>query len=219
MESLTRFGLDKARFTVLAMVIILVVGALSYLGLPKREDPEITIRTAVVTASFAGMAPERVENLIVVPVERRIREISEVEDIESVITTGQAIFYVDLHESLHGEDVASAWEDLRNKMTAVAAELPEGTSKPRVNTDYGDVAIATVAITGDGFTLAQIEDVADDLRTSLYTLGGRLPGFLVRHPGRTHLARGRHAQARDHRRPDAAGTRRPARPERHPPGG
>ncbi|MGF1447236.1 MAG: efflux RND transporter permease subunit [Pikeienuella sp.] len=172
MGLLTRFGLEKTRFTVLMMVGILAMGLAAYLDIPKRENPEITIRTALVAATFTGMSPIRVEDLIAVPMERKIREIGEVENIETIITSGQALIKVHLYDRVAGDDIANAWEDLRNKMADVRAELPEGTSAPLVNTDYGDVAIATVAITGDGFSLAEVADVADDLRRALFRVEG-----------------------------------------------
>ncbi|MEL6264965.1 MAG: efflux RND transporter permease subunit, partial [Pseudomonadota bacterium] len=172
MDFLTRFGLEKTRFTALMMLMMLAMGITSYLGIPKREDPEITIRTAVVAAQFDGMAPQRVEDLIAIPMERKIREIGEVEDIETIVTNGQALIYVHLYDRVAGAGIDAAWEDLRNKMQDVVHDLPEGTSDPVVNTDYGDVSIATVAITGDGFSLAEIENVAEDLRTALFRVDG-----------------------------------------------
>ncbi|MEM7169052.1 MAG: efflux RND transporter permease subunit [Pseudomonadota bacterium] len=172
MDFLTRFGLEKTRFTVLMMLAILALGLMSYMGIPKRENPEITIRTAAVAVAFDGMSPLRLEELIAIPIERRIREIGEVEDIETIITTGQVLIYVDLFDTIYGADIDSAWEDLRNKMQAVRVELPEGTSEPRVNTEYGDVSIATVALTGDGYSMAEMEDVAEDLRTTLFRVDG-----------------------------------------------
>ena len=172
MDFLTRFGLLKSRLTALMMMFILAMGLMSYVGIPKRENPELTIRTAVVIANFDGMAPARIEQLIAIPIERKIREIGEVEDIEAIITSGQVLLYVDLFNTLYGSDIDNAWEDLRNKMQAIQEELPEGTSGPFVNSDYGDVSIATVAVTGDGYTLAEIEDVAEDLRTELFRVEG-----------------------------------------------
>ncbi|MEM1362772.1 MAG: efflux RND transporter permease subunit [Pseudomonadota bacterium] len=172
MEALTRFGLQSSRFTWLMMALILLLGVVSYIGIPKREDPAITIRTAVVSFEFPGMSPERIENLIAIPVERKLREIGEIEDFETIITTGQALIYTTLYDTIYGESIESAWEDLRNKMSDVMGELPADTQGPFVNTDYGDVAIATIAVTGDGFDLAYIEDVAEDLQRELYTLSG-----------------------------------------------
>ncbi|MEM9197124.1 MAG: efflux RND transporter permease subunit [Pseudomonadota bacterium] len=172
MDFLTRFGLDKSRFTILMMVLILAMGATSYLTVPKRENPEITIRTAVITAGFEGMSPERVENLIAVPIERKIREIGEVEDIEAIVYSGYVQLKASLYDEVPKDNIEDAWEDLRNKMNDVQSDLPEGTSTPQVNTDYGDVSIATIAITGDGFSLAELDDVAEDMRTELFRVDG-----------------------------------------------
>ncbi|MEO1709455.1 MAG: efflux RND transporter permease subunit [Pseudomonadota bacterium] len=172
MDLITRFGLSTSRFTYLMMVVILLGGLFSYFGLPKRENPAITIRKAVVSATFTGMAPERVENLLAVPIERKIREIGEVEDIETIITSGEVLIYVNAYDAVPIAEIANAWEDLRNKMQQVTSELPDGTGGPFVNTDFGDVSIATIAVTGDGFTLAQIKETAEELQRDLYRIEG-----------------------------------------------
>lgn len=168
MDFLTRFGLHNDRFTWLIMSLILAMGVLTYSGLPKRADPVVTIRTAAVVAKFAGMTPERVEDLIAIPIERKLREIGEVEDIKSIITSGQALIYADLYDTVSGTSIEDAWEEIRNKMEQVKSELPSGTQGPSVNTSYGSVAIATFAVTGDGFSQAQVEDFAQALQQNLY---------------------------------------------------
>lgn len=50
--------------------------------------------------------------------------------------------------------------------------MPNGTLGPFINSNYGDVAVATVAVTGDGFSYAEIEDAAEDLQTGLYAVDG-----------------------------------------------
>lgn len=172
MNFLTRFGLDKSRFTILLMIGLLVQGLLLYSSFPKREDPAITIRAAVVQANFPGMGPERVEQLIATPLERKIREIGEVDDIKTLITTGVASIDVALKESVASEELDAIFQDLRNKMKDVASELPEGTQGPFVNSDYGDVSIASIAVTGEGFSYQEIEESAKELRRTLYGVDG-----------------------------------------------
>ena len=172
MDFLTRFGLNKSRLTVLVMAALLVQGALVYLNLSKREDPSITIRTAVVSAQFPGMAPDRMEDLIVDPLERKARQIAEVDDINTLISTGNAVIYLNIHDSVPKEQLEAVFQDIRNKMDDVKNELPSGTSGPSVNTEYGDVVVATVAVTGDGFSYAEIRDSAKALRRHLNTLTG-----------------------------------------------
>ncbi|WP_347311677.1 efflux RND transporter permease subunit [Defluviimonas sp. SAOS-178_SWC] len=172
MEALARFGIEKSRFTLLVMAGLLLIGALSYLALPKRENPAITIRTVIVTAQFPGMAPERVEDLIAVPLERAAREIGEVEDISTLVTTGRAQLNVAVGDGVPVDELDRVFADIRSKMEDTADDLPDGTSGPVVNTDYGAVAIATIAVTGDGFSYAEIEDAAEDLQTGLYAVPG-----------------------------------------------
>lgn len=172
MNGLTRFGITHSRFTILIMIGLIVQGLLLYAGFPKREDPAITIRTAVVQAQFAGMGPERVEQLIAIPLERRIREIGEVDDINTLVTTGTATIYVNLKENIPSAQLEPVFQDLRNKMTDSKGDLPDGTSGPFVNSDYGDVTIASIAITGEGFSYREIKEMAEDLQQELYTLDG-----------------------------------------------
>jgi len=170
MDILTRFGLEKGRLTILAMLGLLIMGVATYIELPKRENPAITIRTAIVAANFEGMSPERVEDLLAIPIERKAREIGEVEDISTLITTGSVVINLNLYEDVPSADLQSVFQDIRNKMEEV--RLPDGTSGPHVNTNYGDVAIATIAVTGEGFDLREMWDAADALRKDLYTLDG-----------------------------------------------
>jgi multidrug efflux pump subunit AcrB len=167
---LTRFGLERSRFTIAIMTGLIVFGVALYPNFPKREDPVVVIRTAVVSALFPGMAPERMENLVAVPVERKIRELADVKDIRTLVTEGSLIVYVDLKDEVG--NVNATWQRLRDKMDDVKPDLPEGTLGPFVNSDFGDVAIATIAITGEGFTYREMKDVAESFRKKLYQLPG-----------------------------------------------
>jgi multidrug efflux pump subunit AcrB len=167
---LTRFGLARSRFTITMMAGLLIAGLALYPNFPKREDPIVVIRTAVVSASFPGLAPERMENLVAVPIERKIRELGEVKDIRTLATEGSLIVYVDLKDEVG--NVGAVWQRLRDKMGDVKVELPDGVIGPFVNSDFGDVAIATVALTGEGFSQREMKDVAEDLRKKLYRLTG-----------------------------------------------
>ena len=172
MDFLTRFGLNHSRLTILVMVGLIVQGLIVFQSFPKREDPAITIRTAVVTSRFAGMAPERIEELIITPIERKAREIGEVDEIRSLVTTGSGLVYIEIDESVPKAAIDAVFQDIRNKMDEVKGELPPETSGPSVNTDYGDVVIASVAVTGEGFSYAEVEAVAEDLQKRLYTVDG-----------------------------------------------
>src|ERR1700682_6034705 len=105
----------------MVMVGLFVAGLSLYPTFPKREDPVGVIRTAVVSALFPGMTPERMENLVAVPIERKVRELAEVKDIRTLATEGSLIIYVDLKDEV--ADVNATWQRLSDKMSDVTGEL------------------------------------------------------------------------------------------------
>jgi multidrug efflux pump subunit AcrB len=168
--SLTRFALDNDRVTALALVLIVAAGLWTFAAYPSREDPSITIREAVVSVAFPGMAPQRVEDLITRPLEERIRELPAVKEIRSDSKTGLAILHVTVQDRL--TDLDPVWQDLRNKMADARADLPSGTRGPFVNDEVGLTAVATVALWSDGFSLAEMRETARGVRDRLYALEG-----------------------------------------------
>lgn len=168
MERLTRFAIEQWRLTITVIVLILVGGVFTFLRHPSQEDPEITIRTALVTVAFPGMSAERVEQLLVKPVEEAVKQIPQVDRVRASAETGVASIKVDLLPSI--THVSPVWSDLRNKMTDLAPSLPQGAVGPIVNDDYGRVAVTTLALTGADFSMAELRVQARWLRDRLSAL-------------------------------------------------
>ena len=165
-----KLALDHSRITIIAMVIIVTLGVSTFLTYPSAEDPTIKIRSASVTASFPGMSAERVEDLIAVPLEAAMREIAEIDEITSISKTGSVKLKLTVRDEV--TDLDPVFQDIRNKANDVKTDLPEGTQGPFVNDEEGLTAIATIALWSDGFSLAEMRDVARNTRDLLYTLKG-----------------------------------------------
>ena len=152
---------------VLALVLLaMAAGPISFLTHPSREDPRITIREASVVAQFPGMPADKVEQLITSVIEQKIREISQVSEISSTSSTGQALVHVTVGDQY--TKLAPIWTDLRDKMDQVRGELPAGALGPSVDSDRGDVAMATIALTAEGFDNAELHTASKWLRRQLY---------------------------------------------------
>lgn len=168
MEFLTKFGLNRFRFTQFVLAGIILFGALLYSTFPSREEPSIIIRTAVVSATFEGMSPIRMENLIVKPIEKKIKELEEVKDITVTIRTGRVVVNVNLFERY--KEPAPIWQKLRNKMKDVAGQLPDGTQGPFVNDDFGRVSPITLSLYGDDYNHAELREVSRQLQDNFSAL-------------------------------------------------
>jgi len=163
---LTRLALRNRALTLAALIVAIVSGGFSLLTHPSREDPQITIRDASVIARFPGMSAKRVEDLITSKLEEKIREITEVEDLVSISTTGQSLVKITIADDY--TDMQPIWAELRNKMDDVIADLPSGTIGPIVDDEKGNVAFATIAITAGGFSNAEMYEVAKEFRRLVY---------------------------------------------------
>jgi len=157
---------------VVAMILVVatVFGAISYFSLPAREDPEITIREAVVTTRYPGLATERMERLVTRTIEEAIRQVPEVEEIRSTTRAGVSIVHVEIDDRHFALD--QIWDEVAEAVAEAESDLPDGASEPVLNDDFGDVAVITAALTAEDFSPAEMADMADYVRDRLYAVPG-----------------------------------------------
>ncbi|MBE7637073.1 MMPL family transporter [Sneathiella sp. P13V-1] len=168
--NITSAAIKNSRITVMGVLISLIMGITTYLSYPSAEDPTIVIRNVIITANYPGMSAERVENLITIPLEDKLRSIAEIDDINSTSRTGNAYVEVTIHDWV--TELDPVFQDIRNKMNDVKTELPDNTQGPFVNDEFGLTAISTIALWADGFSLQEMHEVSKDMQRRLYTLDG-----------------------------------------------
>jgi multidrug efflux pump subunit AcrB len=164
----TRFALEKRVITSVAIILILVGGAEAYRSLPRAEDPGFEIRQAQVITHFPGASPERVEQLVTDKIEKKIQEIPELDYVTSKSKTGISIIIVSIQERYTG--MRPFWDNLRRKVQDVRSDLPDGVVGPFVNDEFGDVFGIILTLTGDGYSYAELKEVADEIRDELLRL-------------------------------------------------
>ncbi len=168
MDRLARFAIGHARFSLLLVASVLVGGLAVFSTQPRREDPEITVRTAQVVTLAPGLSPERIEQLITRPIEDAIKRIPEVDEIESISMTGRSIVTPSVDSRF--DDMTPIWAKLRSEMDDLSPRLPDGTQGPLVNDDFGRVAVVTLALTGVDYSMTELNEVARELRDGLGAL-------------------------------------------------
>jgi multidrug efflux pump subunit AcrB len=162
---LTRSAIEGNRITITVVVLLIIAGALAFQSIPKAQDPGFIIRTVLITTQFPGASPERVEHLVTDKIEKKAQEMPEVDNIISESRTGISIVYVNFKESY--KIMRPIFDDLRRKIDTVVPDLPQGSRLPEINDEFGDVFGSVYTLTGDGFTYAELKNVADELRDVL----------------------------------------------------
>ena len=163
--NITALAIEKNRVTLVLVFLLLASGLLAYINLPKEQDPGFIVRTAVITTQFPGASPERVELLVTDKLEKKAQEMPEVDNITSESRTGISIVKVNFQESY--KEMRPIFDDLRRKVEDVKQDLPEGIRGPFVDDEFGDVFGSVYTLTGDGYSYAELEDVAEEMRDSL----------------------------------------------------
>ena len=163
--NITQIALEKKRITFVTLAIIFVIGILTYNNMPRAEDPGFIIRTALVQTIFPGASPDRIEQLITDKLEKVIQEMPEIDFIESRSKPGVSIIFVNIKESYSA--MRPIWDSLRRKVDRASSQLPSGIIGPIINDEFGDVFGSMITITGEGYSLAELKEIADDTRNEL----------------------------------------------------
>jgi len=130
------------------------------MNLGRLEDPEFSIKTATVVTLYPGASPTEVELQVTEKIERAMQELEWIDKIRSVSKAGVSVVYVDIQEQYRSKVLPQIWDKLRRKAYDVIPLLPEGALRPQIYDDFGDVFGVFLAITGDGYSQAEVYDRA-----------------------------------------------------------
>ncbi len=115
--------LDRPRILFLTLAFILLSGISSTFTLPIQENPELAERWATVTISYPGATPERIETQVINDLEVKLREIVEIDVLESTITQGFSRTLVELEQSVPPKLIEETWSRVQGKIDQIL--IPE----------------------------------------------------------------------------------------------
>jgi multidrug efflux pump subunit AcrB len=165
--NIAKFSIERRVITLVLTFVMLGVGLLSYDGLSRLEDPEFTIKEALIITSYPGASAAEVEEEVTDRLEKAAQQMGQLKFIESKSDRGLSTITVTIKDKYQKEDLQQVWDELRRKIGDVQDNLPPGAGTSVVVDDYGDVYGIFVAIYGDGYSYAEIKDVVDMLRKEL----------------------------------------------------
>ena len=170
--NLASLAIDNRAITYFAIAIILAGGAFSYLQLGQLEDPEFSVKTAVITTTYPGASAEQVELEITDRLETKLQEMVELKNVYSNSRPGLSIIKVDIKSNYWSDRLPQVWDVLRKKVADVEPMLPPGAGKPKVGDDFGYVFGFLLAVSSDGYSYAELEQYVKDMRKELSVVPG-----------------------------------------------
>ncbi len=164
----------KHRITMLVFILVIsIAGYISYYKLGWLEDPEYTIKDAIITTQYPGATAEEVEQEVTDPMENAIQELKQLKYLNySISAPGLSIIDATIQDKYDKHTLPGIWQQLRNKVFDNQDQLPPGAQQSVVNDDFGDVYGILYGLTGKGYTWRELKDYGDFLRKELLRVDG-----------------------------------------------
>lgn len=168
----SKWALENSKLINVLVAILVVGGFLAYGSMSKLEDPAIKVKQAMVITTYPGASSHQVELEVTDPLEKSIREMSTINNIESSSYADLSLITVELLTTVPDENVEQQWDMLRRKVANAQSKLPSGASQSQVRDDFGDVYGMFYALKGDGQSDKELNDYAELIKRSVTDIDG-----------------------------------------------
>ena len=165
--NLSAWALRNRQIVLFLMLLLAVVGALSYTKLGQSEDPPFTFKAMVIRTLWPGATAQEVSRQVTERIEKKLMETGEYERIVSFSRPGESQVTFIARDSMHSVDIPELWYQVRKKTNDIRHTLPPGVQGPFFNDEFGTTFGNIYALTGDGFDYAVLKDYADRIQIQL----------------------------------------------------
>ena len=165
--NIAELAIRKSTITWTLTIVLLVVGFRSFQNLPRLEDPEFTIKEAIITTPYPGASAAEVEEEVSDVIERAVQQLGQLKRVQSTSTRGMSTVKATIKDHYDAAALPQVWDELRRKVNDYQVRLPPGAGPSIVNDDFGDVYGVYVVLTGEGYTMAELYEYAKLLRREL----------------------------------------------------
>lgn len=165
--NLAEWAIRHKQIVYFFIIAIITGGLWSYFHLGRSEDPDFTIRQAVVTAAWPGASAQQITQQVTDPLEKKLQDTKGLDYIKSFTHDGKTVIYVNLKDSVPKEEMQTRWHEIRNLVNDEWGSLPSGVRGPYINDRFDDVYGSIYAVTGDGFSYEEKRKYAENIRRRL----------------------------------------------------
>jgi multidrug efflux pump subunit AcrB len=168
----TNFSI-KFRNAVLVFIFVLAIAGIStYINMPREGSPDITVPYITVASVFPGAAPEEVENLVTIPLEKEFASLDNMEEIESQSMENVSVITMKFAQ---GQNIDMAIQRIKDRVDQIRIDLPDDLEEPTV-TDFNistDLPVFGFSIYGDD-SLERLNNIAENIKDEIENISGVL---------------------------------------------
>lgn len=170
--NITEYALNNRALIKFFIAVLVVGGMFAFVSMSKLEDPELKVKQAMVVTVYPGASAHKVELEVTDVLEKSIRSMGEVDNIQSKSMADVSQITVELSSTVKPDELEQKWDMLRRKVANAQAELPSGAVASVVMDDFGDVYGMFYAMTTDGIADEELLDYAWLVKRELQDIEG-----------------------------------------------
>ena len=165
--NLSAWALNNRPLVLFAMMMLAIIGAMSYANLGQSEDPPFTFKAMIINTVWPGATAQEVSEQVTERIEKKLMETGEFEKVISFSRPGESQVTFVARDSLSSKQVPELWYQIRKKIGDIQHTLPRGVHGPFFNDEFGTTFGNIYALTGEGFDYAVLKDYADRVQLQL----------------------------------------------------
>ncbi|MGN7655726.1 efflux RND transporter permease subunit [Acinetobacter baumannii] len=165
--NLSEWALNNKGIVLYFMLLLGIIGAISYSKLSQSEDPPFTFKVMVVQTYWPGATAKEVSTLVTDRIEKELMTTGQYDKIMAYSRLGESMVTFVAKDSLTSAQIPDVWYNVRKKVNDIRHELPSGVQGPFFNDEFGDTFGNIYVLTGKDFDYALLKEYADRLQLQL----------------------------------------------------
>ena len=165
--NLSEWALKNKGIILYFMLLLGIVGIMSYSKLSQSEDPPFTFKVMVVQTYWPGATAQEVATLVTDRIEKELMTTGQYENIRAYSRPGESMVTFIAKDSYRSEQIPDVWYNVRKKVNDIRHQLPNGVQGPFFNDEFGDTFGNIYVLTGKDFDYAVMKEYADRLQLQL----------------------------------------------------
>lgn len=165
--NLSEWALNNKGIVLYFMLLLGIIGAISYSKLSQSEDPPFTFKVMVVQTYWPGATAKEVSTLVTDRIEKELMTTGQYDRIMAYSRPGESLVTFVAKDSLTSDKIPDVWYNVRKKVNDIRHELPNGVQGPFFNDEFGDTFGNIYVLTGKDFDYALLKEYADRLQLQL----------------------------------------------------
>ncbi len=165
--NLSAWALRNRQIVLFLMLLLAIVGGISYTKLGQSEDPPFTFKAMVIRTLWPGATAEEVSRQVTERIEKKLMETGEYQHIVSFSRPGESQVTFIARDSMHAGEVPTLWYQLRKKISDIRQTLPPDIQGPFFNDEFGTTFGNLYSLSGEGYDYAVLKDYAERIQIQL----------------------------------------------------